>query len=578
MTRLALHRQVLLGFALAVAVLVAVTAASWLTTGRFMNSSEQALHRADLVVPLERALSQMYGVEAAQRGYFVTDAPGLLVQRESAVNGWRAALEQLRQISSGDPELAAEVSRLQALGEVRQRHLDEVLATHVQQPQHAREMLSSGYGREDMEAFANEVNRLATEQQLQLHAEATAARAQARSVMVVFGVAVVSVVVALLVILRLILREIAARQQAHDALTESQARLDAVVDTALDGIVVIDEDGLIQRFNKSAEKMFGYTTAEVTGRNISMLMPSPFREDHDAYLARYRRTGVRHIVGIGREVVAQRKDGRVFPVDLAVAETQVHGHRLFTGLIRDITDRKRADERQAQLVRELQTANEELGNFAYVTSHDLKAPLRAIGSLSQWLAADYADKFDDEGRQHMALLLSRVKRMDRLIDGILQYSRVGRLRETASNVDLNALVHETVDLLAPPPHVQVQIDPLPTLRIERTRAQQVFQNLIGNAIQCMDKPEGRIRVRCTDDEPGHWHFQVQDNGPGIEARHWDRVFHLFQSLKPRDDTESTGIGLSLVKKIIEMYGGRIWIESTVGQGTTFHFTLPREAA
>src|SRR5690606_18140491 len=147
------------------------------------------------------------------------------------------------------------------------------------------------------------------------------------------------------------------------------------------------------------------------------------------------------------------------------------------------TQRKLAEERQAQLVQELRGANEELSNFAYIASHDLKAPLRAIGSLSQWLSSDYADRFDDEGRSHMALLLSRVKRMDRLIDGILQYSRLGRVRETPSRVDLNALVDETVDLLAPPAHVAVHVGALPTLRLERTRAQQLFQNLLGNAIQ-----------------------------------------------------------------------------------------------
>jgi len=250
---------------------------------------------------------------------------------------------------------------------------------------------------------------------------------------------------------------------------------------------------------------------------------------------------------------------------------------------REIDSRQKAhaelaasEAEQARLLRELQSANEELSNFAYVTSHDLKAPLRAIASLSQWISADYADRLDDEGREQLALLLGRVRRMDRLIDGILQYSRVGRVRETRTAVDLNELVAETVDLLAPPAHVDMQIGPLPVVTIERTRAQQLFQNLIANAIQYIDKPQGEVRVDCERDGE-NWHFRVSDNGPGIEPRHWERIFQLFQSLAPRDRTESTGIGLSLVKKIVEIHGGHVWVESKMHDGSTFHFTLPVDA-
>ncbi|MCD6734514.1 MAG: ATP-binding protein [Burkholderiaceae bacterium] len=239
-------------------------------------------------------------------------------------------------------------------------------------------------------------------------------------------------------------------------------------------------------------------------------------------------------------------------------------------------DLAQSQARQVELVHELKSANEELASFAYVASHDLKAPLRAIASLAQWISADQAPKFDDEGREQMTLLLGRVKRMDRLIDGILEYSRVGRVKEARRRVDLNALVAETVDLLAPPANVSVEVGPLPTLVIERTRAQQVFQNLIGNALQYLDKPQGRIRVDCRADG-GDWHFRVEDNGPGIEERHFDRIFQMFQSLTARDKKESTGIGLTLVKKIVEMHGGRIWVESKMGAGSTFHFTLARSA-
>ena len=374
------------------------------------------------------------------------------------------------------------------------------------------------------------------------------------------------------------IHDITRRKQAEEALRESEARMRAIFDTAVDGIVTIDERGTIERFNPAAERMFGYTEAEVTGQNVSMLMPSPYHEAHDGYLAHYLQTGEKKIIGSGREVVGLRKDGTSFPMDLAVGEMLLSERRMFTGTVRDISKRKQAEEQRALLMNELESANEELKNFGYVVSHDLKAPLRAIGSLADWLSTDYADKFDDEGKEHMRLLISRVHRMDGLIDGILQYSRVGRVKETIAAVELNRLVREVIDLLAPPENITVTIDnSLPTVMAEPTRIQQVFQNLLSNAIKYMDKPEGEIRIACGA-EGKHWKFSITDNGPGIDQQHFEKIFQLFQTLAPRDRVESTGVGLALVKKIVEMYGGRIWLESTVGRGSTFFFTLPRTAA
>jgi len=371
------------------------------------------------------------------------------------------------------------------------------------------------------------------------------------------------------------IHDITRRKQAEADLQESEARMRAIFDTAVDAIVTIDERGIIERFNPAAERLFGYAEADVAGKNVSMLMPSPYREMHDAYLARYRQTGEKKIIGIGREVVGLRCDGTVFPMDLSVAEMQLSGRRMYTGMVRDISERKRAEAQHARLLREIADANEELTNFAYVVSHDLKAPLRAIGALADWLSNDYADKFDDEGKEHMRLLISRVHRMGALIDGILQYSRVGRVKETPVPVDLNVVVRDVIDLLAPPPHVRITVDgALPVVKTEPTRIQQVFQNLISNAIKYMGKPQGEIRVTCRE-QGGDWQFSVSDNGPGIEQRHFERIFQLFQTLAPRDRIESTGVGLALVRKIVDMYGGRVWLESTVGAGATFSFTLPR---
>ena len=369
--------------------------------------------------------------------------------------------------------------------------------------------------------------------------------------------------------------DITRRKRAEEALFEQSARLAAIVETAVDAIITIDERGTIDSFNPAAERLFGYARDEVLGKNISQLMPSPYHEEHDGYLAHYLATGEKRIIGLGREVVAQRKDGTTFPMLLSVSEMRVGNRRMFTGIVHDITLRKQAEERQALLIRELESANEELTSFAYVVSHDLKAPLRAIGSLADWISTDQSEKLDAEGKEHLRLLIQRTRRMDSLIDGILQYSRVGRVREAVVAVDVNAIVQEALAMLAPPPHIHVEVaSELPTVRAERTRILQLFQNLLSNAIKYLDKPEGLIRVGCV----GHdreWEFSVSDNGQGIETRHFKRIFQLFQTLAPKDRVESTGVGLSLVKKIVEMYGGRVWIESQPGIGSTFFFTLPR---
>ncbi len=233
------------------------------------------------------------------------------------------------------------------------------------------------------------------------------------------------------------------------------------------------------------------------------------------------------------------------------------------------------DQQRLDLLDQLAAANKELSDFAYVVSHDLKAPLRGIGSLASWLSTDYGDQFDAEGREHLKLLTSRVHRMHGLIEGVLRYSRAGRSHEQLSDVDLNDIVEAAIDSVAAPAHIQIhKPGHLPIVSGERTKLLQVFQNLIGNAVKYMDKPVGDIHISCMAEEGG-WHFAVRDNGPGIEERYFEKIFQLFQTLSTRDEFESSGVGLAVVKKIVEAAGGRIWVESTPGLGSAFHFILPK---
>jgi light-regulated signal transduction histidine kinase (bacteriophytochrome) len=226
-------------------------------------------------------------------------------------------------------------------------------------------------------------------------------------------------------------------------------------------------------------------------------------------------------------------------------------------------------------ISELKRANKELQEFAYITAHDLKTPLRGIGTLADWLSTDYTDKFDEQGQKQMKLLAERAKRADKLVDSILRYSSAGHTKEEQNQVDFNTVLPEIIHEIDPPENIEITIEnELPVLMSRKTHIRQVFYNLLSNAVKHMDKEKGQIKVGCTE-EGDFWKFSITDNGPGIDEKYFKKIFKIFQTLSPPDETNSTGIGLSIAKKIVKMNGGKIWVESNPSQGSTFFFTLPK---
>lgn len=335
-----------------------------------------------------------------------------------------------------------------------------------------------------------------------------------------------------------------------------------------------DARGRITDVNDKFCAISQYSRAELLGQDHRMINSGHHPQD-------FFRT-LWHTISRGRvwqgEICNRAKDGSLYWVKTTIVPFAGPGGRpnRYIAIRTDITERKRAEREQARLLGELTQINQELNQFAHVVSHDLKAPLRAIGAISGWLATDYADRLGPDAKDQFELLLGRVHRLDALIDGILRYSKIGRTPEDRSPVDLNLLIAEVCELLAPPPGICIEIQPgLPVIRIDRTRITQVFENLVSNAIKYMGRPAGRIDIGCRT-EPDGWTFLVRDTGPGIEEKYFHRIFQIFQTLSSRDERESTGIGLAIVKKNIEQCGGRVWIESTVGAGSTFFFRLPRQ--
>ena len=272
----------------------------------------------------------------------------------------------------------------------------------------------------------------------------------------------------------------------------------------------------------------------------------------------------------------------VFQKDFKPSEDEKKIIGILASAMRVEEERRQAEQEMEKLnkdlesaVWELRRANKELQEFAYITAHDLKTPLRGIGTLADWLSTDYADKFDKEGKKQVKLLVGKAKQMSALIDDILQYSRLGHGSPEKRQVDLNTVLSDIIAGIDPPENIEITVEnELPVLICDKTQIMQVFQNLLSNAVKYMDKPSGQIKVGCVEQD-GFWKFSIADNGPGIDEKYHKKIFKIFQALSTKNRVDSTGIGLSIVKKIVELNAGIVWVESELGKGSTFFFTVPK---
>jgi two-component system, chemotaxis family, sensor kinase Cph1 len=374
--------------------------------------------------------------------------------------------------------------------------------------------------------------------------------------------------------------------------SDTEERLRAILETAVEGIITIDERGIVESINRAAEKLFGYRAAEVIGQNVSILMPSPYREQHDGYLENYVHTGHAKIIGIGREVVGQRKDGTVFPMDLAVSEVKLADKRVFTGFVRDITERKRAEQKLAELAATLAEKNKELETIVYVASHDLRSPLVNVQGFSKELgrACERVHELLSEamGRPELNTILSQdvpeaiefiqagVAKMDALLSGFLRFSRLGRAAIKIEPLNMNAMlsaIAQSMEFQLKQADAKLQIEELPPCLGDATQVNQVFSNLLDNAIKYLDPARRGMITVSGRVENGRAIYGVQDNGIGIAREHQGKVFEIFHRLNPGTGS-GEGLGLTIAQKMLERQDGKIWLESQPGKGSTFFVSLP----
>jgi PAS domain S-box-containing protein len=359
----------------------------------------------------------------------------------------------------------------------------------------------------------------------------------------------------------------------HDA---SGAKYRGLLEAAPDAMVVVNQAGEIVLLNLQAEKQFGYHRDELVGQQVTNIIPEGFAERLIADDLRSAAEALAQQMGTGIELSARRKDGTEFPIEIMLSPLDSAEGILVTAAIRDISVRKAAEVHLAQKVEELKRSNEELGQFAYIASHDLQEPLRMVASYTQLLAKRYRGQLDADADEFISFAVDGASRMQQLIEDLLAFSRVATtgnpLLDTSSEYALEQALQNLHWAIQDSAAI-VTHDPLPTVQADDTQLVQLFQNLIANAIKYQEPGIPRIHISAASDGLKGWTFSVRDNGLGIDSQYFERIFGMFQRLHKRDEYSGTGVGLAICKKIVERHGGSLRVESELGVGSTFSFVF-----
>ncbi|NJB71047.1 PAS domain S-box-containing protein [Saonia flava] len=369
-----------------------------------------------------------------------------------------------------------------------------------------------------------------------------------------------------------VIRDITKEDEIEKLLAEKRKQLDIIVENSPLGIVLTVDDKII-RANNASVNLFGYTEQELKKlsldkismtcnnstsiKEISNFEPSENQENYSLVKRFYKKDGSTFLAKTLISRVEQEKKQKGYQV----------------AIIEDITEQRNLEEQKEQLLKELEASNKGLQEYAHIVSHDLKSPLRSISALSTWLLEDYASSLDENGVFQLKAMQEKVEAMDKLVDGILKYSTIKSDNLDNTKVDVNTVIKDIRDIIYIPDHVEVKtLNKLPTIFADKTKIHQLFQNIIGNAVVHIEEEKGLVSV-SSKETPSHWEFSIKDNGVGIPKEYHEKIFKIFQSIGNKE--RSTGIGLSIVKKIIDLYDGEIWLDSEIGKGTTFSFTLKK---
>lgn len=371
-----------------------------------------------------------------------------------------------------------------------------------------------------------------------------------------------------------VIRRIEESKDILEKKNEELSELSLVASETINSVVITSDKGSIEWVNEGFVRLTGYMPQEVTGKRMSEFLYGELT-DRNAFAAMENAT--KQLNTFSTEIIKYRKDGT--PVWVQEDVTRIRDAKgnteKYIFIESDISDRKKSEEQMQEYLQNLERTNHELDKFAYVVSHDLKAPLRAIGNLTGWIEEDTGHLLPEEVRSHFNLIKERVLRMEALINGILDYSKVAKSNSQFEQFNVSDLVNSVTTMLGNPSDCEFIIDPnLPQITADKVKMEQIFMNLISNAIKFNRKADKKVKVTATDFGT-HFRFSITDNGPGIDPRFHEKIFQIFQTIHTKDEFESNGLGLAIVKKLVDEQQCDIWVESESANGATFHFTWPK---
>lgn len=372
--------------------------------------------------------------------------------------------------------------------------------------------------------------------------------------------------------------DVSERKKAEAILRASEETTRLIMNSALDAIICIDTTGCITVWNPQAEKTFGWKEDEIKGRRLSeTIVPEQYRALHEAGLKRYLTSREPVLLNKLIEIDALHRNGKIFPIELTIIPMRQNDTDFFCAFIRDVTERREAETRQKEYAEDLKRKNIELEQFAYVASHDLQEPLRTVSGFVELLKRHYKHEADENVTKYINYITDASDRMRRLVQDLLDYSRLGRER-ILETIDCNHLVQQVLSDLTmaiQESHAVINIELLPTVSGYATEMKQLFQNLISNSLKFRKRGEPPVINISAEPKQDHWQFKIADNGIGIDEKYWERIFIIFQRLHTKNEYAGTGIGLAHCKKITELHNGKIWVDSIVGEGSTFYFTIKK---
>jgi PAS domain S-box-containing protein len=350
----------------------------------------------------------------------------------------------------------------------------------------------------------------------------------------------------------------------------------ALLEAAPDPIIVVNESGMMVLVNSQTEKVLGYTRNDLVGQRIEMLLPEDLRAGHVGRREGYVQKPKTRPMGVGLDLKARRRDGSLLPVEISLSPVETNDGRYFISVLRDVTERKMHEAKLSAYAEDLARSNSDLEQFAYVASHDLQEPLRIISGYCQLFERRYKSLLDDDGRKYLGYMNDGALRMQDLIADLLSWSRVSSKARELTPLDLNQCLDAALNnlgLFINEQGATVERDELPRIKGDLNQLVQLFQNLIGNAVKFRGQNSPAVRIGV-EKRADMWVIKVSDNGIGFDMQYADRIFTIFQRLHSREQYKGTGIGLAICKKVVERHGGKIWVESRQGYGTTFYFSLP----